>query len=211
MSTMSDALRRMFNAVERLFDTRAILQESRYSRSGGDAGLPVTALHAFKIIEPFALHLDRSARLKMIVSQGGVDARGASAHWEFFFDLVSRRAQLVCEWSLSWDEANDHYTSARVDLFVKPFPPVGSPFHQAVREGKLLHRQLISLWERECKRLPDLPRKFRDTDMALADVSQQGLDTTQMEFSLSTGQSPQGDLCWVARTRSAAYYTRFVG
>lgn len=207
---MSDALRRMFNAVERLFDARAILQESRSTQSGGDARLPVTALHAFKIIEPYALHLDRSARLKMIVSQGGADARGASAHWEFFFDLVSRRAQLVCEWSLSWDEAVDHYGAAHVDLFVKPFPPVSSPIRQAVREGKLLHRQLISLWERECNRLPDLPRKFRDTDMALADLLQQGLDITQMEFSLSTGQSPQGDLSWVARTRNAAHYTRLL-
>jgi hypothetical protein len=206
---MSDSLRRIYNAVDLLFDTRAISQESRYSRVSGESGFPITALQAFDNILPIALGLDRQARLKMIVSQQGVSVDGASAHWEFFFDLRQRRAQLVCEWSLSWDEKADDYGSASIEVAVKPFPPPDSSIRRAVREGKLLHRQMAAMWDQECKRRSDLPNKFRDTKVVVADFLQQGLDITQVEFSLSTGQSPQGQLAWIAQTRDTAYYSAF--
>lgn len=206
---MSDSLRRIYNAVDLLFDTRAISQESRYSRVSGESRFPKTALQAFNSIFPIALDLDRQARLKMIVSQQGVNVDGASAHWEFFFDLRQRRAQLVCEWRLLWDEDADDYGSAGIEVAVKPFPPVNSPIRRAVREGKLLHKQTIGMWDQECKRRPDLPNKFRDTKMVVTDFLQQGLDITQVEFSLSTGQSPQGQLSWIAQTRDTAYYCAF--
>src|SRR5688500_14166749 len=122
---------------------------------------------------------------------------------------MARRAQLVCEWILPWDDAIDNYGPAGVEIVVKPFPAVDSPVRQMVREGKLLHKQMISMWKQEYKRLPDLPNKFRDTDMVLADFLQQGLDPTQVEFSLRTGQSPQGQMCWMAQSRTATYYSAF--
>lgn len=206
---MSDALRRVYNAVDTLFDARAISHELRVSRDLGKSIRPKTALQAFKSVEPFAHHLDRKARLKMIVSQQGVMIDGTSSHWEFFFDLTQRRAQLICEWVLSWDETTDDYGQASIETFVKPFPPVDSPIRQAVREGKLLYRQMMGMWKQECKRRPALPSRFRDTEHVLEDFMRQGLDITQEEFSLSTGQSQRGELCWIAQTRDATYYSGF--
>lgn len=173
---MSDTMRRLYNAVDVLFDTRAISRETRYARSDGESNLPKTALQAFKSVQPFAFNLDRQARLKMIVSQQGVRADGTSTHWEFFFDLIQRRAQLVCEWLLSWEKTKDDYGPASIEIVVKPFPAAGSPIRQAVKEGKLLHRQMIRMWKQECRRRPDLPGKFRDTDIVIADFLRQGLD-----------------------------------
>ena len=85
-----------------------------------------------------------------------------------------------------------------------------SRLRQLVRDGHLLHEQLIVMWRQEYKRLPNLPSRFRDSDAALADFTQQGLDVTLTEFSLSTGQSPEGSLCWVAQTRNEKYYTAFI-
>lgn len=207
---MSDALRRAYNQIDRLFDFRAITEGSRSSRDGGETRRPVTAAQAFGQIRPFAYEIDRQARLKMIVSQQGVQLDGTSSHWEFFFDLTRRRAKLVCEWILPWDEAMDGFQPARIEIVVTPFPPAGSPIRQAVQEGKLLHRQMRGMWTRELRRLPDLPHKFRDSQIALAGFIQQGLDATQVEFSLSTGQSPDRRICWKAQTRDATYYAPFV-
>lgn len=203
---MSDALRRVYNQIDRLFDFRAIAEGSRSSRDGGETRRPVTAAQAFGQIRPFAYALDRQARLKMILSQQGVQLDGTSAHWEFFFDLTRRRAKLVCEWILPWDEAADGYKPARIDMAVNPFPPIDSPIRQAVREGKLLHRQMVGMWARECSRLPDIPRKFRDTDIAVEDFLRQGLVIDQAEFSISTGESPPGHLCWIVQSRDATYH-----
>ena len=206
---MSDTLRRVYNAVDLLFDTRAISQESRYSREEGESRLPKTALQAFKKIRPFAYDLDRQARFKKIVSQQGINIGGTSVHWEFFFDLTRRRAKLSCDWVLSWDEGIDDYGPARIEIAVRPFPPENSPIRKAVKEGKLLHRQMMGLWRREYTRLPNLPDKFRDTDIVLADFLKQGLDITQFEFSLHTDLSPQGQLSWIAQTRYDTYYSSF--
>lgn len=206
---MSDSLRRIYNTVDVIFDSRAIVQETRSTRPGGGSNLPGTALQAFNRVLPHVLKLDRQARLKLIVSQQGAGLAGTSSHWEFFFDLVQRRAQLSADWILPWDEAIDGYGPAEVQIVVKPFPPVDSLLRQAVKEGKLLHKQLISMWGQECKRRPNLPHKFRDTDIVLADLSKQGLDTSQTEFSLRTGVSPKGQVSWIAETRNTTYYSPF--
>jgi hypothetical protein len=78
-----------------------------------------------------------------------------------------------------------------------------------VKEGKLLHRQMAGMWKQECRRRPNLPHEFRDTDVILAEFIEQGLDVSQTEFSLTTGQSPEDRLCWVAQTRRENYYAAF--
>jgi hypothetical protein len=203
---MSDTLRRIYNAVDLIFDRGAISKELHFSRNEGESRNPKTALQAFKSIQPFVLELDRQARLKMIVSQQGVNVNGTSLHWEFFFDLVQRRAQLVCDWVLPWDEAMDDYGTVSIEFVVKPFPTENSPIRQMVRDGKLLHQQMIGMWKQEYRRRPNLPDKFRDTDAALADFVQQGLNINKAEFSLSTGQSPEGRLCWIAQTKRDSYF-----
>lgn len=208
---MSQTIRRLFNSVDRLFDRRAIGEDLRFSRSGGKARQPITAGQAFQVIQPVMQNLDRSARLKRIVSQPGLNPEGASSHWEFFFDLPRRRAQVSCEWVLPWDAALDAHGSARIDTVVKPFPAPDSPIRQLVNNGELLHRQLYGLWEQERSRKPDLPFQFQDSDTALADFIQQGLDIGQDEFSLSTGFSSEGRACWIAQTRRKQYFAPFSG
>jgi hypothetical protein len=205
---MSDLLRRIYNSIDRVFDIHAIPKVLRYSRDGGESRTPKTALQAFQLLQPFVRELDSQSQLKMIVSQQGLTANGVSTHWEFFFNLFRRRAEVVCKWVLSWDEAADNHGQANIEIVVNPFPAVNSPIREAVREGKLLHQQMIGMWGQECRRSPTLPNKFRDTDIVLADFVSQGLDTTQ-EFSLSTGQSPKGQLCWIAQTRNTTYYSPF--
>lgn len=206
---MSDSLRRIYNSINQSFDIWAISRELRYSRDGGESRAPKTALQAFQIARPFVHKLDWQFQLKMVVSQQGLTTNGESAHWEFFFDLVRCRAKVACEWILSWDEATDDYGQANIQLAVHPFPTADSPIQKEVREGQLLYQQMIGMWEQEYTRSPALPNTFRDTGHALADFIRQGLDTTQADFSLSTGQSPQGQLCWIARTRDTAYYSPF--
>lgn len=206
---MSDSLRRIYNSIDRLFDIWAITQELRYSREGGESRSPKTALQAFQFVQPVIRELDRQSQLKMITSQQGLSVNGTSTHWEFFFNLFRRRAEVVCEWVLPWNEATDDYGQAKIEISINPFPTVNSPIRTAVREGKLLHQQMIGMWRQECKRRPTLPSHFRDTDIVLADFVRQGLDITQAEFSLSTGHSPQGKLGWIAQTRNAAYYSPF--
>jgi hypothetical protein len=206
---VSDTLRRLYNAVDILFDHMAITQELRSTHDAGDPGKPTTTGQAFQRVRPIVRQLDRQARLKSIVSQQGLNQDGASAHWEFFFDLPQRRAHLVCEWILFWEETKDAYGPARITIFANPFPPPDSHLRQMVREGKLLHRQLIGLWKQECKRGTYLPEKFRNTDAVAVDLSRQGLDLTQHKFSLSTGQSPDGCLSWIAQTRRRQYYVKF--
>jgi hypothetical protein len=206
---MSDSLRRIYNSIDRLFDVWAITQELRHSREGGESRSPKTALQAFQSVQPVIRELDRQSQLKMITSQQGLTFNGTSAHWEFFFNLFRRRAEAVCEWVLPWNEAIDDYGQAEIEISINPFPAVNSPIRTAVREGKLLHQQMTGMWRQECKRRPTLPAHFRDTDIVLADFVRQGLDITQAEFSLSTGHSPQGKLCWIAQTRNAAYYSPF--
>lgn len=206
---MITRFRRLYNAVDGLFDYRAISQEISFSREAGAEKQGRTAGQALAVILPVAREFDRQARLKAIISQQGIDRNGTSAHWEFFFDLVNRRATLAGEWLLTGDTGADAYRPARIDVIVRPFPPADSPLRQLVREGHLLRRQLASLWRQERKRRPDLPHRFRDTDVVPADLARQGLDLTLVEFSLSTGLSPEGRLCWLAQTRHDTYYVPF--
>lgn len=203
---MITRFRRFYNAVERCFDRRAFCQEMRFSREAGDEKQPKTARQAWEAILPVVRQYDRKVALKRIVSQGGIDGKGASSHWEFFFDLVIRRAKLSCEWVLDWDNLIDDYRSSHIEIAISPFPSENSPVRQLVRDGHLLYPQLSGLWIQERKRLPDLPYRFRDTQGVAADLLAQGLDLTTTEFSLSTGQSPQGRLCWMAQTRKDTYY-----
>lgn len=95
-----DKFRSHFNRVEGAFDRDTILQELHFSRDCGDETRPITAKQALHLILPVVRELDHSATLKMIVSEKGIDLGGASPVWEFFFDLVSRRAQLAAQWRL---------------------------------------------------------------------------------------------------------------
>jgi hypothetical protein len=207
---MSNSLRRIYNSIDSLFDRRAISQELRISKDDTESTYPKTAMQAFEKVQTFAYELDRQARLKWIVSQQGVNSNGESSHWEFSFDLTERRAHLVCDWLLLFNETIDKYLPAKIELTLKPFPPADSPLRQMVKDGQLLHRQLIGMWKQEIKRTPDLPHKFRDTSLIVEELSQQGLDIAQTEFSLSTGQDSSGKLCWLAQTRQKKYYDKFL-
>lgn len=204
---MSESLRRIYNRIEQAFDWGILSQELHYSHKAGNLESPQTAGQVFQLVRPLIRELDRHAQLKMVVSQQGLDQRGTSAHWEFFFVLVRRRAEVVCEWILPWDEDMDNYGQASITIWVKPFPAADSPLRMAVRDGKLLYQQMKGLWLQECRRRPTLTEKFHDTDIALADFVRQGLDIAQSEFSVSTGQSPQGKPCWVAQTKNDTYYS----
>jgi hypothetical protein len=52
---MSNSLRRIYNSINRLFDTRAIFQELRYSREGGESCLPKSAFQTFQSLQPVVL------------------------------------------------------------------------------------------------------------------------------------------------------------
>ncbi len=147
----------------------------QYSREGGENRSPITALQAFQFVQPVSCKLDRQYQLRMIVSQNRITANGTSAHWEFFFNLLRRRAKIACEWVLPWNETIDDYGQTKMDITVTPFPAVQSTIRTVVREGKLLHQQMIGMWRQECKRSPTLPTPFRDTDSVMADFVQQGL------------------------------------
>jgi hypothetical protein len=207
--TMIDNFRKFYNSVDRFFDRRAISEKIQFSREIPGDDQPKTAGRAFAQIVPMVRKFDRKAQLKLIVSQQGVDAHGTGTHWEFFFDLPGLRAQLACEWKLTRDEKADGYEMAHVTITVNPFPPADSLIRQMVRNGQLLQRQLIGMWQQEMKRTPALSHRFRDSDLAMADFSKQGLDPSVVEFSLRTGRSPEGHLSWIAQTRDRSYFSAF--
>jgi hypothetical protein len=207
---MSNALRRLYNRVDRFFDRRTLTQELRSSHELKGSNEPQTARQVFEVAWQAAQELDREACLKLIVSPQGVDQQGASAHWEFFFDLPQRRAKLEGNWFLPWEDERQGFGFARFDLIARPFPAANSLLRQMVNEGKLLHRQLAGFWEEERRRSPDLPLHFRNSDEAIIELMRQGLDLLQDEFSLGTGQSPEGSLAWVAQTRKREFYAELV-
>jgi hypothetical protein len=207
---MSEIVRRLYNRIDRFFDRQSLTQELRSSRELKEGNNPQTARPVFERVWQAAQELDRKACLKMIVSPGGVDQAGASARWEFFFDLPRRRAKLECNWFLPWVTERDSFGSAHLELIARPFPPVNSPLRQMVNEGTLLYRQLAGFWEEERRRSPDLPLHFRNSDEVIVALIQQGLNLLEDEFSLGTGQSPQGSLAWVAQTRGRDFYTALV-
>ena len=207
--SMNDTLRRIYNTIDSFFDRSGITQDIHFTRDGGESRQAITAMQAFSEVKPLVLELDRQAQLKMIVSQSGLNNDGTSPRWEFFFDLPHRRAQATCDWSLPWDDATDSYGSPKIEVTVKPFPPADSPIRKMVKEGKLLRQQMVGMWEQERKRRPNLHHNFRDSHIVLSEFIKQGLDPTQTEFSLSTGQSPEGKVSWTAQTRDKIYYAAF--
>jgi hypothetical protein len=207
---MSNTLRRLYNRIDRLFDRQVLTQELRSSRGLEESNEPQTVRQVFERVWQAAQELDREACLKMIVSPGGVDQEGTSARWEFFFDLPQRRAKLECNWFLSWDDEKDGFGSACLDIIARPFPPANSLLRQMVNEGTLLHRQLAGFWEEERRRSPDLPLHFRNSNEAIVELIRQGLDLLEDEFSLGTGQSPEGKLAWIAQTRGREFYAELV-
>jgi hypothetical protein len=206
---MITRIRKLYNAIDGLFDRAAITRTIHISRDLREPGIRKTARAAFESILPAAEKYDRKAQLKRIVSTSGIDERGTSAHWEFFFDLPGRQAQAICEWKLTWDEKIDAHGPPVMEVTVRPFPPAESPLRRMVRDGNLLYRQLKGYWSEELRRLPPLPLKFRDTLLLPADFEKQGLDITQMEFTLSTGHSPERRVSWMAQTRDKTYLAAF--
>ena len=206
---MSDSLRRIYNSIDSLFDRNAITEDLHFTKDDLQSNSAETALQAFEKVQAFARELDKQASLKMIVSQTGIDSQGKSVRWEFFFDLINKRAQMVCDWKLFWDETLDNYTSAKMESKVTPFPPLNSPLRQMVKEGKLLNQQLAGMWKQEMKRRPNLPNTFRDTNLIVKDFAQQGLDISQTEFSLSTKQV-NDKIFWLAQTRDKTFYAEFL-
>jgi len=203
-------LRRIFNKIDALFDRGAITHELHYSRGGKEPGRLLTARQAYMIIQPAAREFDTQARLKAIAAPQGAGVDGAGSHWEFFFDLPRRRAQLGCTWSLAWDEAADAWGPARIEINARPFPAEGGPIRQLVADGSLLHRQLYGLWEQERTRRADLPDTFRDTPAVMAELTRQGLDLAQDEFSLNTEPAAAGRTVWTARSRQKTWSTDFL-
>lgn len=206
---MITRLRAAYNAIDRFFDFRAIAQEVHSTQIAGDDKQPKTAGQTLQVILPFVKQFGGGTLLKMIVSQPGLDSQGASPHWEFFFDLVSRKAKLVCEWQLTWNNRMDAYNLPSINIAVHPFPPPNSMIRKMVRDGQLLYRQQVGLWRQETRREPDLPLRFRGTDAVVADLIKGGLDITATEFSLSAGQSPAGRLVWLAQAHRKTYYADF--
>lgn len=208
-SSMTDTVRRVYNVVDTLFDRHALTEELRVSRSGGSTNKPLTASPAFDLSLSIAREFDRGARLKLIASPDGVAQDGTSRRWEFFFDLPKRRAKMECDWYLPWDEATDDFGVARIDASVNPFPPRDSILRQMAREGKLLHQQLIGVWNEERQRKADLPHRFRDSDEIMLEFAQRGLDVTETEAIL-LAECKKGDPpYWVAQTKDVVFRTRF--
>jgi len=206
---MDKQFRRLYNSIDGFFDRRAILEEVHIAHEIEDEAQPSTARQAFEKIQPFAKKLDRKAQLKMIVSQQGIDREGESNHWEFFFDLVGRKAKLVCEWMLVWDQQKDKFGSSRIETTILPFPSPDSSIRKMVHEGQLLYQQLAIMWRRECERLPSIPDEFRDTREVILALIEQGLDISLTESSLSTGQSPEGIGSWKIQTRNKTFYVPY--
>jgi hypothetical protein len=206
---MIERIRSLYNKIDNLFDRRSITEKIQFSREIPNQAQVVPAGQAFANVLPIAREFDRKAVLKSIVSQQGTDSSGRSAHWEFFFDLVDRRAQLAAEWKLAWDERADRYGPAQVAITVNPFPPPDSPMRIMVQDGRLLHQQLIGIWKQELARRPVLTDRFRDSNVAITELVQQGLDLASMEFSLHTDASQHGQASWIAATRYKSYSTSF--
>ena len=206
---MIETLRRLYNAVDRLFDHGALKQEVQTSRDLIESH-PVTARNAFEVVWQAARQLDHNPHLKLIVGHE-VNPDGTARRWEFFFDLPTRRAKLACDWSLTWDASKDGFGRGRLIITAQPFPPAESIYYQIVRDGKLLHRQLIGLWNQELRRSPKLPLRFKDSSDVMAEFLQQGLDPAEAEFSFGTVQRSTGRPGWMARTRdNHTFSTDFV-
>jgi len=206
---MDKQFRRFYNSIDGFFDRRAMLEEVHITHEIEDDAQPRTARQAFVRIRPSAKKLDQKAQLKMIISQQGIDREGESSHWEFFFDLIDRKAKLVCEWMLVWDQQKDKFGSSRIGTTILPFPSSDNPIRKMVHDGQLLYPQLATMWKREYERLPSIPEEFRDSNEVILELIAQGVDFSLTEFSLSTAQSPEGIGSWKIQTRNKTLYVPY--
>jgi hypothetical protein len=193
---MSDAIRRVYNRIDQWLDRRALRKEVRETRSLGGAAAPMTAAAVLNVVRPVAVEHDPAALLKMIAAPEGTNRSGEAARWELFFDLPARVAKLECVWRLPWDAVRDE------------FPPPGNVLRQLVDGGKLLYAQLRGQWQAEVARTPALPASMRDSGLALSDAIAAGLVVDDEEFSVATGQGPDGQPAWIVAGRARRYFSR---
>lgn len=205
---MSDRYRQIYNSIERALDFRELRQEKRLLHERGAPGQRLTASRALSLVLPPVRRIDRDAMLKMIAAPDGTGVDGTSGRWEFSFDLPRRRAKVGAAWFLQWDDELDEYGSARIEVVARPFPPMDSVIRTMVDEGKLIYPQLKAFWRKERRRVPDLRRSFRDSDVAIADLIRQGLSPEEVEFSLATRAASDQAPVWVAQTRTEEFSTR---
>jgi hypothetical protein len=208
--TPVEALRRLFNRLDRAIDRRSLREVVRITRETGQGAEPVTARVAFQACLKVARSLDRGARLRLIAAPKiATLADGTSRAWDFHFHLPRRRGVLACRWELPFDAAADDFGPARLDVTATPFPAPGSPMLTLVDQGKMLYRQLNGLWRMERRRARDLPHRFRDSDEVVAELAAQGLDATLDEVTLATRCDGDAPPVWTAATRDRTWETRF--
>jgi hypothetical protein len=205
---MSDAIRRVYNRIDQWLDRRALRKEVRETRSLGGAAAPMTAAAVLNVVRPVAVEHDPAALLKMIAAPEGTNRSGEAARWELFFDLPARVAKLECVWRLPWDAVRDEYSTPVLELRATPFPPPGNVLRQLVDGGKLLYAQLRGQWQAEVARTPALPASMRDSGLALSDAIAAGLVVDDEEFSVATGQGPDGQPAWIVAGRARRYFSR---
>ena len=198
---MSDKLRRWTNRVERWMDWRALRRPRAWKIDLG-AGQIERVRPIWEVVRTTAMRCDRDARLRWISSPEGVCSLGRSRRWEFFLDLPGHRSQLQLNWQLQDAEAT-------LEAQQIPFPAVGSIHQRLVEQGKSLYRELGTLWEQERQRSQELPVEFRDSDLATAQLVEQGLDVIEDDFTLSSGWHADGYPQWVARCGDREYRTHF--
>jgi hypothetical protein len=191
-------------------DRRSLKKVMRISRETGEGAAPVTARVAFRTCLEAALSLDRGARLRLITApEFATGDAGTSRTWDFNFHLPSRRAEFACRWELPFDEEADDFGRARLNAIATPFPAPASVWVTLVDQGKILYRQLNSVWLQERRRRQDLPHRFRDSDEVVAEFKAQGLDAIYHEFSLSTRAEGATPPVWTAATRDTSWETLF--
>ncbi len=202
--TAADAFRRLYNSVEAFLDRGALVKEHRFTRSALTTSGALTMGAVYALCRNIAEEMDSRPCMTMIAAPEGTDRAGTALRWEFFFDLPGRRAKLECAWSMPGDGHD-----AQIDVVARPFPDADSLLRQQVKDGKLLYRQLVGMWNAERRRHPGLPRRFQNSDAAMYEFVRQGLDVGQEEFSLIAKHDPGHGASWVLQTRDKTWRVPF--
>lgn len=202
--TPADALRRLYNSIDKIFDRGALEKEERFTRSGLTTSGALTMGAVYALCQNIAQEFEFRPCLTMIAAPEGTDRMGMALRWEFFFDLPKRRARLECAWTMREDGQD-----AQIDVTARPFPPADSPLRKQVEAGQLLRRQLAGMWLSERGRRPCLPRRFYNSDQAMIKIVQQGFDPAKEEFNLTAKFTDGGQACWVLQAREKTYQVPF--
>lgn len=210
LAIFGNSFRRLYNSLEHRIDKRILNQEVRSVHQLGGGRSPITACAALSKIWPTVKQMDESVHLKSVSSPVGVNAQGKSSRWNFTFELHHRRARLQCAWLLPWDQHSKTFESAVLDISAVPYPPKNSTYRQMVMQGKMLCRELTVLWHQERRKRPDLPLHFRDTDIAIRELMQQGLNIGSNRFVLTSNRSSNGKMNWLAQMDEYMFYTDFL-